>query len=274
MHTDGQGIFEFLDLRPSDSGGYTLAESQPLFYHDGLDSLGTVNGVISGSNAVNDVFSQLGMMQPGSDGLNYNFAERSGDAVHSGQTATIGFWQNKNGQALIQSLNGGAGATQLANWLAATFPNLYGASAGPNNLTGMTNTQLASFYKTLFQRTQKTAAGSGPPKVDAQVLAVALAVYVTNEHLAGTAAASYGFTVDSAGAGAATFHVGDNGAAFGVTDGSTVRVIDLLLAVNSRSTNGLLFDLNADGDTTDLFEELYRTTANEVFSGINEAGDI
>ena len=133
---------------------------------------------------------------------------------------------------------------------------------------------MAAFYTTLFMRTKKTAAGSGPPKVDAQILAVALAAYVTNENLAGSAAEDYGFTVDAYGTGAATFNVGNNGAAFGVANGSEVRILDLLLAVNSRSTNGLLYDLNGNGRTTDANEELYRTMANNVFSGINEFGDI
>jgi hypothetical protein len=138
----------------------------------------------------------------------------------------------------------------------------------------MTNAQVASFYTTLFKRNAKTAAGSGPPKVDAQVLAVALAVYVTNQNLAGTAGVAYGFTVDATGLGAATFDVGSSGAAFGVANDSPVRVLDLLLAVNARTTNGLLFDLNSDGDTGDANEALYRTMANVVFSAINELGDI
>jgi hypothetical protein len=206
--------------------------------------------------------------------MDYNFGERSGGAVHAGQTATIGFWQNKNGQALIKSLNGSSSATQLANWLATTLPNLYGVDAGQNNLTGMTNTQVASFYKTLFQRTSQTAAGAGPPKVDAQILAVAFAVYVTNSNLAGMTAAQYGFTVDSAGTGAATCNVAGHGAAFGAPNGATVRVIDLLLAANRRSSGGLLFDLDGDGDATDSVEASYRTMANSIFTRINEEGDI
>jgi hypothetical protein len=276
MQTDNQGLFEFLDLRPSDSSGYTLAETQPPGFVDGLDTVGTVNGSISGNNAINDVFSQIGLTQPGSDAINYNFAElpAAGGALQAGQTATIGFWQNKNGQALIKSLNGGASATQLGNWLAASFPNMYGASAGPNNLTGMSNAEVAEFYKTLFKRNGKTAAGSGPPKVDAQILAVALAVYVTNVNLAGTVAACYGFTVDAYGTGAATFNVGNKGAAFGLANGTTARILDLLVAINNRSTNGLLYDMNGDGDTNDINEALFRTMANDLFSSINEAGDI
>ena len=42
--------------------------------------------------------------------------------VQNGQTAGIGFWNNKNGQALIKALNGGSTSTQLGDWLAATLP--------------------------------------------------------------------------------------------------------------------------------------------------------
>lgn len=64
-----------------------------------------------------------------------------------------------------------------------------------------------------------------------------------------------------------------NGEAFGLSDGSTATVLDLLLAVNARSSNGRLYDLDADGDATDSLETLYRTAANDVFSAINELGD-
>jgi hypothetical protein len=274
--TDANGVYSFLDLRPSDSAGYTVREIQPAGYSDGLDSLGTVNGVAVGSNAVNDTFSGVVFPRPGSTAENYNFGDRqvSEGGVSAGQTAAIGFWQNKNGQNLISALNGGSTAMQLGNWLAATFPNMYGASAGANNLAGKTNAQVAAFYKMLFARTAQTAAGGGPPKVDAQVLATALAVYVTTQSLAGTTAEAYGFEVTATGLGARTFNVGTRGAAFGVADHSNVTVLDLLLAVNARSANGLLYDLDGDGDADDGLETSYRTMANDLFSAINEAGDL
>ena len=46
---------------------------------------------------------------------------------------------------------------QLGNWLATTFPNMYGA--GANNLAGKTNAEVAAFYTTLFKRTTRSAAG-------------------------------------------------------------------------------------------------------------------
>lgn len=216
METDAQGIAEFLDLRP---GNYTLRQIQPAGYIDGRDSLGTVNGIVTGDDTMNDEFRQLVLPMPGSTAVNYNFGERPAPegAVSSGQTAAIGFWQNRQGQNLIKSLNGGPNATQLGNWLAATFPNMYGAQAGAASLAGKTNAQIADIYTALFKRNANTSPG-GPPKLDAQVLATALAVYVTNETLAAVTAAAYGFQVTVHGVGVSTFNVGARGAAFGVTN--------------------------------------------------------
>src|SRR5262249_6235255 len=108
-------------------------------------------------------------------------------------------------------------------------------------LAGKTNAQVGAIYQTLFTLNGHTALGRGPPKVDAQVMAMALAVYVTNQTLAGTTASSYGFVVTASGVSSHTFNVGNNGAAFGVANNSNVAVLDLLLAVNNRSRNGLLY---------------------------------
>ncbi|MCY2926375.1 MAG: hypothetical protein NT031_13230, partial [Planctomycetota bacterium] len=154
-------------------------------------------------------------------------------------------------------LNGSASATNLGNWLATTFPRLYGTQAGANNLTGKTNTQVAAYYMTLFN-----AKGQ---KLGAQVLATAFAAYATNSALAGgTMAAKYGFTVSSAGTGAATYNVGANGAAFGVANGTTLSIMDILMAANNQAVNGVLY-----GGVVGL-----QNMANSVFDGINTRGDI
>jgi uncharacterized repeat protein (TIGR01451 family) len=179
-----------------------------------------------------------------------------GQGVQHGQAAGIGFWHNKNGQALIQSFNGGSTSTVLANWLAATLPNLYGTGAGANNLTGMTNAQLAAFYQTQF--------GLPGAKVEAQVLATALNVFATTMSLGGTAGAAYGFTVSATGLGAQSYSVGSDGAAFGVANSSTLNVYELLQAVNQRAVNGLLYG----GNTT------LRQEAADLFNALNSAGGI
>jgi hypothetical protein len=142
--------------------------------------------------------------------------------VVKGLTGSIGFWQNKNGQVLINSFNGGPSTTALGNGLAASFPNLYGASAGANCLAGKTNALVAAYFQTLFRL--------GGPK--AQVLAVALNVYATTSSLAGTAGAAYGFAVRATGLGARSYSVGQDGAAFGVANNTTQDVYALLVAVN------------------------------------------
>jgi hypothetical protein len=176
--------------------------------------------------------------------------------VGPGQTATIGFWHNKNGQALINSFNGGGTSTALSTWLATNFPKLYGAQAGANNLAGRTNAQVEAYYLTLFNVQDQ--------KLNAQVLATALNVYATTSSLGGTAATKYGFTVTAAGLGASTWNVGASGAAFGVANNTTLSVSQILRAANERAVNGVLYD----GDTA------LRNKANTVFTGINEGGDI
>ena len=215
----------------------------------------------------NDVLSNIALPQ-GSDGMNYNFSERpeAGSTVTSGQTATIGFWQNKNGQGLIKNLNGGGASTQLADWLAATMPSIYGIDAGDNNLTGMTNDQVANYYRNELFKAKKQKGFTGPAKLGAQVMATAFAVYSTNSTLAGTTAEEYGFLVTEGGVGTSTINVGDSGEAFNVADYSVMMVIDVLLATNqlTADSGGNLYDMNA------FLQQL----ANEVYTAINEGGDI
>jgi hypothetical protein len=128
---------------------------------------------------------------------------RLGQGVGTGLTAGIGFWHNKNGQALITSFNGGPSSTVLPNWQAASFPNLYGAGAGANSLAGKTNAQVATYFQTLF--------ALGGTQVQAQVLAVALKVYARTSSLGGTAGVAYGFTVSATRPGARSYSVGTEG---------------------------------------------------------------
>jgi hypothetical protein len=101
-------------------------------------------------------------------------------------------------------------------------------------------------------------------KLDAQVLGVALGVYATTLSLGGTVGTQYGFKVTTGGLGAATYNVGTGGAAFGVANGTTLTVMQILLAADARAVNGVL----DNGDVR------LRTLANDVFSGINETGYI
>jgi len=182
--------------------------------------------------------------------------------LQRGQTATIGYWQNKNGQALLKSLNGGPTATNLGNWLATNFPNLWGANAGPNNLAGRTNAQIASYYVTRFNvRGQK---------LDAQILSVAFATYATNSTLAGSVAVKYGFKVNTMGTASATVNIGAAGSAFGVANNTSLSVWQILRATDQLSAGGTgasRFDLYNGNQTL-------RNLANTLYTYINEHGDI
>jgi hypothetical protein len=176
--------------------------------------------------------------------------------VTTGMTAGIGFWQNKNGQALIGRFNGGPSSTALTGWLAAAFPNLYGSGAGANNLTGLTNSGVAAYFQTLFS--------VGGNQAQAQVLAVALNVYATTSSLGGTAGAAYGFTVSATGLGARSYSVSKDGAAFGVANNTALNVDQLLLAVNRKAVKGVLYN----GDAT------LQAQCADLFNSLDQAGSI
>ncbi len=228
--TNASGLYQFSTLRP---GTYKLTETQPVGYMDGKDTIGSQGGTMA-----NDVFSSI-VLKSGTAGVNNNFGEKNA-ALTCGDTATIGYWQNANGQALIKCLNGGSSSTALAKWLATTYPNLYGASAGTRAMVSSsgvykTNAQVASSYITNFFNVSGT-------KTDAQVLAAALATYVTKSTLAGSSvASSYGFTVTSTGSGAKFFNVGANGASFGVANNTSMTVAQMLAYANTPLTHPLLF---------------------------------
>ena len=153
-------------------------------------------------------------------------------SVASGDFGTAGYWSTTTGQNVIKSLNGGSSATSLAQWLATTFPNLYGSGAGSHSLVNsngsyFTNSQVASAYA-------KFTGG------DQQVLSAALSVYCTSTNLAGTNVHSTDshFNTSPAGSGMDTYSVGINGAAFGVANNTTLTVMQLLADLNANTSAG------------------------------------
>jgi uncharacterized protein (DUF2141 family) len=171
------------------------------------------------------------------------------NVVTTGDTGSTGYWKNQNGQTLIKSVNGGPNATNFASWLASNFPYLYGANAGTNNLTGKKNTDVANLFVTLFNN----------DKPASQVMAVAIAMYVTSSTLAGgTYAASYGFTVTPAGIGGKYYNVGTYGTAIGLSNNTYYTLMQIVQQANLRKQQGL-FDASA---------------FTAICSGINAAGHI
>jgi hypothetical protein len=183
--------------------------------------------------------------------------------VSPGDTATIGFWHNQNGQKVINSFNGGSTATMLGNWLATNFPNLFGA-ANPytgTSLAGLTNAKVATVYSNLWTPSGVTK------NTYVQAFAMALGCYATSASLgANSTTIGYGFKVSPGGTCAKIFNVGSNGAAFGVPNGTTLTVFQVMAIANANfnPTTGLFYG----GDqalTSDL---------NNVLDGINSTGDI
>ena len=261
--TDSDGAYYFDAMRP---GTYTITEAQPDGYTDGTDSVGTAGGTL-GADSVSGIALEAYV-----EGVNYNFAEHRADAgvdqIAIGQTATIGFWAGKKGKKLIESLNGSKYSTVLGDWLATEFPDIYG------KLAGKTNKAVASFYKKLFKATKKrcrrgrhnSSQQNNLRDLNAQVMATALAIYVTDSDLAGNTAESYGFLVSEEGVGAAMFSVGDSGAAFGlgIGDSRMMSIWDILHATNDQSVDGRLYDMDI------MLQEL----ADKVYTMINEMGAI
>ncbi len=168
---------------------------------------------------------------------------------------TVSYWRSSAGQALIDSLNGGASSKDLGKWLANNFANLYGAGAGKNDLAGKTNAQIATYYDSLTTANQ-------------EVLAAALSVYASSSNLAGgTMGASAGLPVTAAGLRNATVNVGLAGEAFGATNGGLESMWSLLEGVNTQAKAGVLYGKVSDAMVramlTDEVSDFLDTNVNQ-----------
>ena len=251
--TDADGLYLFDNLP---AGTYAVTETTPAGYTNGIATLGSVAGTVQ-SGKFSGIHLSAGVTDSNN---NFGFQQAISAPVASNQTGSIAFWNSASGQALIKALNGGPNAKNLSSYLASNFPNIYGTSAASHNLTGKTNAQVATFYQHLYSE-------SGP-KLDAEVMALALSTYVTKASLAGNVAASYGIAVSTSGLATATFSVGTNGAAFGVDDNAVLTVLDLLTLANTDAHKGLLWDLDGDGSLS-AAETMLRLQADELFDTIN-----
>ncbi|KQV96907.1 SdrD B-like domain-containing protein [Rhizobacter sp. Root1221] len=78
--TDADGAYRFDGLLPSDATGYTITETQPATYADGLDTAGRVGGTVLGT-AGNDTIT--GIVYTGGNGDGYTFGERGASLAGS-----------------------------------------------------------------------------------------------------------------------------------------------------------------------------------------------
>lgn len=60
---------------------------------------------------------------------------------------------------------------------------------------------------------------------------------------------------------------------FGDGKASVQTIMDIMLMTESRTVNGLLFDVDGSGRIS-RGESVLRSLANDLFAAINEAGDI
>jgi hypothetical protein len=258
--TAASGYYQFANLLP---GSYTVSVPGSLTVTEVAVGLnGSPAAVVGSGNSSPALDIAVGTTM---NVVTFGVQPAAGDALRRGQTAGIGFWNNRNGQALLKSLNGGGtagSATQLGTWLADTFAHLFG-SAGAN-LAGQSNAQVASYFQALF--------ATRGDKLEAQVMATTLSVYVTNSTLAGgTYATSYGFTVAAGGgAGLATFNVGSDGAAVGQANGATMTLLDILLAADGHATHSS----TAAGFVLYSGDQATRSLADDLFGRINDTGGI
>jgi uncharacterized repeat protein (TIGR01451 family) len=255
--TGCNGTYNFSNIAP---GVYSIFEPQGQSALAGCltgkDTAGTVGCSTDGSAAAAGVIGNV-TLGSGSNGNNYNFGvSASGQTISAGDTGSIEFWDSSSGQALIDALNGGSNATNLGNWLASNFANLYGRNCGSYNMTSKTNAQVWQIFNTLYN--------SSNGQTNAQVLACAFNCYATNTTLCGSVAVNYGFNVEAGGCGNKMFNVWTYGQAFGVANNSVLSVTQILQYANAKSSSG-----NIDcGNSTMQWE-----TA-DVFTAINQAGDI
>ena len=156
-------------------------------------------------------------------------------AVASCDFGTTALWSTSNGENLICKLNGSSSSTQAAQWLATTFPNLYGAGCGTHSLVNSNGT--------CFTDNQVESAYSKFSGNDQQVLSAALSVYCSSIDFAGASATNYakspvGLNTSGWGSGMDTCSVGNYGSSFGVANNTTLTVMQLLGALNANTTAG------------------------------------
>jgi hypothetical protein len=150
------------------------------------------------------------------------------------------FWQAGKGHQIIANSPG----TQLADWLAHNYPNLYGP------LAGKSNEQVHQFYLAHSIRAR------GEKRIDtsARVMCTALAVYFDNTH-------KFARNLGPGSLASLAVHLGATGKAFNARDHSDITVIDALKAVNAHAVAGMI-------------QTACRRIYDDFFANLNELLDL
>ena len=240
-----QEVFDMASGTYTTSGTYSLKVDVPNSYFQIDFVCGQVINHFgpAGSNIFYSAQGRLISADNDGCGLNDN-------AISSGDTGTADFWAGCGGQNLIKSLNGGSSSKALGNWLASNFPNLYGG------LAGKTNSDVAAIIKAI--------ACSSCYQLEADILATALSVYVTDADLAGMNANAYGFHVSFLGSGVKKVNVGSAGTYLGLSCNTKYSLWDILDAADAKSSNGIVLGSSGYG----------RSKVDGLFDGLNDAGSI
>lgn len=253
--TDG-GFYLFEDLV---AGTYQLHEVQPTGVDDGGELLGSLGGSIAANDTMQVTLTTT-------DAHDYIFGE-IGQQVDAGDTATTGFWHSRRGRNLM--IQGGAA---LAQWLTNTFGNVFG-----DELVGADGMDVYRFFQMELIR-HRSILSLLTARVDTEFMALALATYFTNSNLAGDIGASAGFVVTDTGIGTNVINVGGSGEAFGVADGTSMTIMQMLQTTNAMtdpddhlSGYANVYDLNGDG-RINLSEAYLRLLAHNTFRTIIRQG--
>ena len=170
--TAADGSYFFTALLASNGAGYTVTETQPGAYVDGLDTRGTVGGVARGSAAVNDVISGV-VISAADTAINYNFGEvrrgsiagfvytdsdnsgtrTAGDAPLAGVAIALSGTDFRGAPVSLNTTTDATGAYSFANLLpgsytvtetqpagyadATTNPGTAGGVAGPTTISSI-----------------------------------------------------------------------------------------------------------------------------------------
>jgi len=231
--TNASGAYTFSNVLP---GSYTITETQPSTYGDGIDTAGTLGG----SAAVNDQIS--GITVAATNGTGYNFAERP--ASLGGQV-----WRdaNRNG-----TLDGGE------TGISGVTISLSGTSTLGATVTRTTTTDAGGQYSFAdlpagtytVTETQPTGFGSSTPNSLAGIALAAAGSSTGNNFGDTTAQLSANVFFDRN--------------ANGVSDGSDTPIAGVAFTLTGTDARGAAVSLNASSDPSGnvVFDDLVAPNAS------------